>query len=106
MSRDHSEANWNRRTDRWTDREYHVLSQADALTKKLKQSESLLVLCFYCISTELLYHSVLPTFKLISAETFHLIHLLVSSVSNFTVCAIIFQNQNFTLEEIKTKLQL
>ena len=34
MSRNDSEANWNRRTDRQTDGQDHVLSQADALTKK------------------------------------------------------------------------
>ena len=31
--RDDTEANWNRRTDRQTDRKDHVWSQADALTK-------------------------------------------------------------------------
>ena len=33
---DDCEANWNGQTDRRTDRQDHVLSQADALTKKLE----------------------------------------------------------------------
>ena len=33
-SRNNSEANWNRRTDRQTDRKDHILSQADTLIKK------------------------------------------------------------------------
>ena len=33
MSHDNSEANWNRRTDRPTKGQDHILSQADALTK-------------------------------------------------------------------------
>ena len=33
MSREDYEANWNRQTDGHTDRKYHILSQADALTK-------------------------------------------------------------------------
>ena len=46
MSRDDSEANWNRRIDRQTDGQDHVLSQADALNKNYET---------YCRSGSLLF---------------------------------------------------
>ena len=39
------EANWNGQTDRWTDGQDHVLSQADALTKNIKEHIHNLVYC-------------------------------------------------------------
>ena len=47
MSRNDSEANWNRRTDRQTDGQDHILSQADAMTNKSRQEDvaTFLVAC-------------------------------------------------------------
>ena len=39
MSHNDSEANWNRQADRPDDGQDHVLSQADALTKKTRLAE-------------------------------------------------------------------